>query len=75
MKYTGELYGKVAVGYVPLNHTSKQFDRMHEALKGLWKIRELLCYPLDVPFEHIDEAKAVSEALSVIESILNDLKS
>ncbi|MEE9451045.1 MAG: hypothetical protein V3V72_13430 [Ignavibacteriaceae bacterium] len=49
--------------------------KMHEALKGLWKIRDLLCYPLDVPFEHIEEAKAVSEALSAIEYILIDLES
>ena len=33
MKYTGELYGKVAAGYVPLEHTSEQFDRMYQTLK------------------------------------------
>jgi len=48
---------------------------MYEALKAISRIKDLLCYPLDVPFDHIDEAKAVSSALSEVESILKDLES
>ncbi len=50
-------------------------NEMEAALKGISRIKDLLCYPLDVPFEHIDEAKAVSSALSDVESLLKDLES
>ena len=51
----------------------EQNNKMYWALEGISRIKDLLCYPLDVPFEHIDEAKAVSTALSNIESLLKEI--
>ena len=74
MKYTGELYGKVAAGYVPLDNTSEQFDRMHEVLKEIIKLKSLIQYTGNIPESQYDEAMAIDNLILKIESILNDLK-
>ena len=75
MEYKGQLHGKVDKIYFPLMHTSDQFDRMHEALKRIFRLRNLIEYdPLTTKAEHQDEGFAIHASLKEIESILNEIE-
>lgn len=47
---------------------------MLEALKGLYELRSLIYYPEDTRPEHANEALAVHNAMTKIESIIKDLE-
>lgn len=48
---------------------------MLEALKGIYAIKELLFYPVETKTEHLGEAIAVSEAITKIQSLINEIES